>query len=72
MVSVICIGLKIQVFVESLGQVRLTQVNEGCIQCDKFTHLLTVTPELRASFDFDCGRGRILTWDFLSLLDRDV
>lgn len=59
-------------FVGSLEQVRFTQVNEGCIQCDKFMHLLTVTPEVRASFAFDCSRGRIVTWDFLSLLGRDV
>lgn len=33
--TVICIGLKMQIFVGSLGRIRFTQVNEGCIQCDK-------------------------------------
>lgn len=33
--TVVCIGLKMQMFVGTLGRVRFTQVNEGCIQCDK-------------------------------------
>ena len=71
-VTIICIGLKIQMFVGSFVRIRFTVLNEGCIQRDKFTCLLTITPEVRASIAFECSRGKILTWDFLSLLERDV